>query len=469
MEDRFRVSQTRGAIVTALACFLLGPPGLWGGSARAAESVGSGVIERGEPEIVIYGDNLAFVRQPLRLSLSRGSNRVELDGVPQRLDSTSVRLAGPGFRVRRQWYHFDVWNTDRVFRRFLGDSIFYRYGGRRYRGVLTGIDGDNLFILRSDSLSVLTMLNRSLINDVEFPRALRTRPTLEWELTSEKGGGQSAVLSYLTSGIEWSADYTAILDREERSLELAGWATIVNRSGASFDRAKVSLVAGEVHRAGETPDRGPAAEEVPAPASASSPSPQLFAYHEYALEGSWKLDHLASVQAPLIGPARMEARRTYRYDGARDGSKVRVQIEFENTKASGLGLPLPEGRIRIYSAGPDASSLGALVGEDRIPHTAAGEHVKLLSGIAFDLVGDRERVSHTRVSRNVTEDQFRIRLRNQGTKAATVTVLENLYGNWEITQKSSEFRKRDADSAEFDVPVPAGKESVLTFTVRYTF
>jgi hypothetical protein len=29
--------------------------------------------------------------------------------------------------------------------------------------------------------------------------------------------------------------------------------------------------------------------------------------------------------------------------------------------------------------------------------------------------------------------------------------------------------RRDADSAEFELKVPAGKESDLTYTVRYTF
>ena len=431
--------------------------------AHAADA--SAVTSRGETEIAIYGDDLALIRERLGLSLAKGVSKFELDGVPQRIDSTSVILSGAGLRVRRQGFHFDVWSADRVFRQFLGDSIFYRYGGRRYRGVLAGIDGDDLFIERADSIRVLTMLKRSQINEVEFPRNLRTRPSLEWEVASDKGGAQSATLSYLTAGMEWSAEYVATLDSDERGLELLGWATIVNRSGASFDRASVSLVAGEVHRAGETPDRGPVAEEAPEPAS--PPTSQLFAYHEYPLPDKLRLDHLATVQVPLIGPARVEARRTYRYDGARDGSKVRVQVEFENAKASGLGVPLPEGRVRIYGSG--AQGARTLIGEDQIPHTAAGEHVQLLSGIAFDLVGDRSRIAHNRVSRNVTEDQFQIRLRNQGSKAATVTVSETLYGNWEIVQKSADFRKRDADSAEFDIPVPAGKESVLTYTVRYTF
>jgi hypothetical protein len=69
----------------------------------------------------------------------------------------------------------------------------------------------------------------------------------------------------------------------------------------------------------------------------------------------------------------------------------------------------------------------------------------------------------------VTEDAYKVRLRNHGARAATVTVEETLYGNWEITQKSAEFRRPDADTAEFDLNVPSGGEAEVTYTVRYTF
>jgi len=84
-------------------------------------------------------------------------------------------------------------------------------------------------------------------------------------------------------------------------------------------------------------------------------------------------------------------------------------------------------------------------------------------------VGDRTRVSHTRVSRNVTEDAYTISIRNRGQKAATVTVVETLYGNWEITAKSVEYRKKNADTIEFDLPVPAGQAAAMNYTVRFTF
>ncbi|HET9941219.1 MAG TPA: hypothetical protein VFR25_08940 [Candidatus Eisenbacteria bacterium] len=432
--------------------------------AKAADSAGARVgtaVSRGAPEVVIYNDDRALVRQPV--DLPAGASRVEMGGLPARIDSTSIRL--DGVRVLRQAYQYDVWDADLVFRRCLGDSIFYRYGGRRYRGVLAGIDGNELFILRADSTDVLTIMNRQQLSEIELPRArrLRTTPTLEWEL--ESGKARSANLSYVTAGLGWTAEYAAVLDKDERGLELSGWAIIANRSGTAFRDAKVMLVAGEVNPGGMLPDRGLAAEG--APAATPSTAPELFAYRSYPLDRALSLDDLETAQVPIVGPARVAARRTYRFDGARDGSKVRVELEFTNDKTSGLGAPLPEGRVRIYAAGAGGGQ--ALAGEDRIQHTAAGEKVRLLSGVAFDLVGERERVRHTRVSRNVTEDAYRIVLRNHGAKAAKVTIEETLYGNWEITQKSSDFRRPDADTAEFDLDVPSGGQAEVTYTVRYTF
>ena len=422
----------------------------------------------GPTEIVIYNDDVALVREPYTLSLARGRSDLSLEGVPRRIDSTSVELEGEGFRVLRQSFDYDLWSGDRIYQRFLGDTIRYRYVGRSYRGRLVGIEGDDLYIERRDSVGVLTMLNRRQITELEFPptQGLATRPSLRWSVESAKGGDRPATLSYLTSGIEWTAEYGAVLDASEKEVELTGWASIVNRTGTSFDKAKVSLVAGELHRAGETPERGAVAETAP-PASPSGAAQDLFAYHLYPLAGTMDLPYLETTQVPIVGPSRVPARRTYVYDAARDGSHVRVRLSLGNEKSQGLGLPLPAGRVRVYESDP--SGARTLVGEDAIGHTPAGEKIQILSGTAFDLVGDRTRVSHTRVSRNVTEDAYTISIRNRGQKPATVTVVETLYGNWEITAKTVDYRKKDADTIEFDLPVPAGQTAVMNYTVRFTF
>jgi hypothetical protein len=307
--------------------------------------------------------------------------------------------------------------------------------------------------------------------------SLATRPSLRWRIRAAQAGEKEVVLSYMTGSLGWTTEYTATLERDERSLSLSGWATISNRSGASYDRARVSLVAGELHRAGAATDRGTMEMETKGePGSGAAASRGLFAYHLYPLGEAIDLPAWGSLQVPLVQAGKIAAARAYRYDGARDGSKVRVQVVFTNDKASGLGSPLPAGRVRVFApdVAPGAGSGSgsgavALVGEDEIEHTPAGERVKLYCGVAFDLTGERTRVAHTRVARNVTEDQFEIKLRNAGAVEANVTVAETLFGTWEITQNSSEFRKKSAEEVEFDVTVPARGERVLTYTVRDTY
>jgi hypothetical protein len=425
----------------------------------------------GPPELVIYPDDFAYVRDPRKVSLKAGENEVVLEGVPQRLDSTSVRLQGAGLDVREQSFRYDLWNGDKVFRRFLGDSIFFRWQGKPARGVLEGIDGDDLFILRRDSTEVLLMIKRSQIQEIEFPArrgsiSLATRPSLRWRVKAAQAGEKAATLSYMTGALGWTTEYTATLEKGETSLSLSGWATISNRSGAAYEKARVSLVAGELHRSGGTPNKS--AMELEAKPEGGAPQPgDLFAYHTYPVGDPIDLPAWGSIQVPIVQAGKVAASRAYRYDGARDGSKVRAQVVFANERGSGLGVPLPAGRVRVFA--PDASGAVALAGEDDIEHTPAGERVKLLCGVAFDLTGERTRVAHTRTARNVTEDQFEIRLRNAGSAEATVTVAETLYGTWEITQKSAEFRKKSADDVEFDVSVPAHGERVLAYTVRYTY
>ncbi|HSQ60283.1 MAG TPA: hypothetical protein VLT84_07600 [Acidobacteriota bacterium] len=428
----------------------------------------------GRPDLAIYSDGFAYVREPRRATLAKGENEVVLDGAPERVDSTSVRLDGPGLDVREQSFRYDLWSDEKVFRRMLGDSIYFRWQNRVAQGVLVGIQGDALFIRRGDSTDALLMVRRAQLQELEFPArrgpwSLAATPSLHWRVRTEQAGEKSATLAYLTGGLGWRTEYVATLSGGDRNLALSGWASISNNSGAAFTGAKVSLVAGELHRAGGEHDRGGSSVDAPSKpdAGAAGRASDLFAYHLYPVADPLDLPSWGTIQVPLVAAEKVAARRAHRYDGARDGSKVRAQVVFENEKGSGLGLPLPAGRVRVFA--PDASGATTLVGEDAIGHTPAGATVRLTCGIAFDLTGERTRVAHTRIARNVTEDEFRIVIRNGGGAEATVTVAETLYGTWEITRKSGEFRAVDAERIEFDVKVPARGDATVAYTVRYTY
>ncbi len=155
--------------------------------------------------------------------------------------------------------------------------------------------------------------------------------------------------------------------------------------------------------------------------------------------------------------------------GTQSNTKVTVFRQFRNTKENGLGIPLPKGRLRFYRS--NGTQL-EFIGENSIDHTPSDELVKIKTGDSFDLVGERKRVSFKVDQANHWADEsFEISLRNRKKESVSIRVVEHLYrwSNWEITKKSDDFTKLDSDKIEFLIPVKAGEERKVTYTVHYSW
>ena len=156
--------------------------------------------------------------------------------------------------------------------------------------------------------------------------------------------------------------------------------------------------------------------------------------------------------------------------GVQSGKKVSVLLELDNKKSSGLGIPLPKGRVRVYKKDDDGSLQFA--GEDAIDHTPKDEKVRVKMGESFDLVGERKRVDFSSdANKRRFEETFEIKLRNHKDTDATVTVVEHLYrwNNWKIVDASGKYEKKDAQTIELTVLVPKDGEAVVTYTVKYSW
>jgi hypothetical protein len=157
------------------------------------------------------------------------------------------------------------------------------------------------------------------------------------------------------------------------------------------------------------------------------------------------------------------------YGGAEGNKKVATFVEFKNSKENQLGIALPKGRVRFYRA--DGEQL-QFTGEVEMDHTAKDELLRFQTGHAFDLVGERKRMAFTRNERrNEAIESFEITVRNRKEEATEIRVVEHLarWANWEMTEKTQEFTKLNAQTVEFRVPLAAGEEKVVGYTVRYTW
>ena len=421
--------------------------------------------------VTVYNQNIALVREERSVQMAGGRSTLRYADVAAQIDPTSVDLipvSGGGFGVLEQNFQYDLVSSDRLLERSLEGTVrVVGKDGGITEGKLLSFDGGSLVLDTRDGIKVINRAETRELSVGQLPGGLISRPTLAWLVDANGAGARRTRLSYLTGGLAWHAEYVAVVNSEDTGLSLGGWVSVENHSGGSYPEARLKLVAGDIQLVRQVFDKatlGGRMEEMnmAAPQFAER---SFFEFHLYDLARPTTIADRETKQISLFEPADVRnVEKKYTYDEQRLGSKVNVTLEFKNAEGSGLGLPLPAGKVRVYKQDRDGSQ--EFVGEDQIDHTPRDEKVRLALGKAFDVVAERKQTNFRRVSDKVTESSFEISVRNRKKERVTVVVVEHPTGDWEIMQKSQDFTKKDATTIEFPLTVAAGSEATVTYTVR---
>jgi hypothetical protein len=440
--------------------------------------------------VTVYNQNFGIVREVRNLTLKDGVNFLRFEDVAEKIDPTTVSFksltAPDSVAVVEQNYQYDVLNAATVLDKSVGKKLIVKHYGSDGRvtsdtGTLLAPphEAGNLMI-KTDSGVVLNATGEVEIS--ELPSDMVPKPSLLWKLMSQKAGEHAGEIAYQTQGLNWHCDYVAIVDDSETKTDLNGWVTIDNQSGASYKHAALKLLAGDVHMArqvnfggGGNMPRPMMARAMAAPAQFQENS--FSEYHLYALNGHTDLNDKETKQISLFSADNIGAKKKYVFDSQtavyipmRESDderlqKVAVKLEVQNSKDNGLGMPLPKGRVRIFKKDKDGAL--QLIGEDDIDHTPVDEKVRLKLGDSFDLVALHKETNRVRQSSNDEHSRasYEITLRNHKKTDVTINCVEHAYGQWKITDSSQPFIKKTADVFEFAVPVPAGGEAKVTYTI----
>ncbi|HEX7260767.1 MAG TPA: hypothetical protein VF258_03045, partial [Luteolibacter sp.] len=325
------------------------------------------------------------------------------------------------------------------------------------------------------------------------------KPTLTWQLASDRAAKFDAELSYITGGMSWEAAYNLISPEKGNTLDIVGWVSLDNQSGKTFDNAAIKLMAGDVSKlqpgmGGSGFATGWGGRKDEDKSNKPITEKAFDEYHLYSLPRPTTLRNRETKQVEFLRATGVKATTIYLYNGAdipwqsyrgyseeslrsqrdigtKSNPKVFVMREFKNTKENGLGLPLPKGRTRFYRQ-DDADGRPEFTGENTVDHTPQGETVRIYTGDAFDLVGSRLRIDYKLNSnQDELEEAFEIKLRNRKKEPVEIRVAENLYRwlNWEIIEKSTDFTKVDSRNIEFRVTLQPDEEKVVSYRVRYNW
>jgi hypothetical protein len=509
-------------------CFLLVFGGTLGMQSGLSSSITTTEVtppqgEQSQPSLTIYNQNFAVVRQEIRLDLKPGENQATFQDITYHLEPDSVVLRDPSgkhsVQVLEQNYRADPVNEYSLLSLYEGRTIEFqvqpgttvkgkvvrsgyvphnnfamnRYGQQYYQAQMTASSEQPI-------IEVDGQLRFGLPGTPVFPNLIADtilKPRLEWVLRTDKPGAFPAEFAYITGGLSWEADYNIVAPEKGDTVDVVGWVTMDNESGKTFENARIKLMAGDVSKVQPGAMYAAAKMQVSAAVSGDgvpAVSEKAFdEYHLYTLDRRTTLRDRETKQVEFIRGAGVGTKQIYIYDGAKidpsrfrgwgwdnvrndhsygteSNPKIWTMWEFRNSEANHLGMPLPQGRVRFYRRNDDGQV--EFTGENMIEHTPKDETVRVYTGNAFDLSGERRRVDYNIDNgRRTANESFEIKVRNHKREPVEVRVVERLYRgeNWEIACKSDEFRKIDSHTIEFPVKIAPDGEKVVTYTAHYTW
>ena len=443
----------------------------------------TGGTAQGDLSVTIYSNDLALVQDVRRLDLPSGRTRQAFADVSAAIRPETVGLSAADATVVEQNFDYDLLSPTSLMQKAVGEIITLirtnpgTGAETRERAKVLAVNGgavlqigDRIEVLRDDGLPVRVVFDH-------VPDSLRARPTLSVSLDSRRAGSRPVTLSYLSGGLGWSADYVALFDEKAGTIDVQGWVTLHNTSGTSFFNAKTLLVAGQVGSGDDDSGNGmvyrPRAIVRPLGRAGTETSAreQLGDFYLYPLPERTTIADKQTKQVSFLDMKGAPATNGYVYhaswnqnaDQPENASSV---LKFSNASKGGLGDALPAGNVRVYMR--DARGQPQFIGENHIDHTPQGSDLVIRTADAFDVKVQPTVTDRTRISSDHWRTTMRYALTNAKDHVVTVKLVQDGVPWWwndtRITAESLKSEKRDANTAVWQVPVPANGNATVTVT-----
>lgn len=444
--------------------------------------------------VTIYNDDLALIRDSRRVELPAGRTALAFRDVSAQIRPETALLRateGSAPQVIEQNFDFDLLTPAALLEKYVGREVglvsTHPTTGEETEEPATVLAASHGVVLRVgdriETFQAGQAPGRIVYRDI--PSTLRDRPTLVLALESPEAGPRLLELSYLSGGLGWKADYVGELSTDQQRLDLAGWVTLTNRSGTTYQNAQLQLVAGEVNQVEEAM-QAPMYEAMAMRSASPAPNMReesLFEYHLYSLAHPTTIadnqtKQVALLDAPgvtvgkeLLIQGDQRAFREPRGELAQELA-VNVYLIATNDEASNLGLPLPAGIVRIYQR--DSQGNAQFIGEDRIDHTPRNEAIRLKLGQSFDVTAERKQTEFKKLSGSGPwqyqfESAFEILVKNAKSEPEMVVIQERIPGDWTMLEETAPHEKGNANTAVWRLQVPAESEARLSYRVRVRY
>jgi hypothetical protein len=464
---------------------------------------------------------LAFISETRTVDLPAGPATVKFQGVTSTMVPQTANIQGLPAGVLEQNFDYDLLSPGSLLAKSIGETVqLVRTDTKSGKRV------EEAAIIRSGPAGAVFEINgkfealrcSALPEKLVFehiPGGLTDTPTLSVRTMAPQPGRYTITLSYIATGLNWSADYVAHIKPGSNTLELRGWLTLANFSDTGFDHVPVNAVAGRLQTTGS--DR-PIREQplvlaancwptkidwatYPHPPPPPPPPPGmtvtgrripqqgLYAPSPVTAVGQQEIEFQALGDYklyPLPEPVTVAARQTkqiqfvyrpevkfervYRYSV--DGSspdprqKTEVVLRLRNRTEDGLGKPLPAGGVSIFETTPDGSPIFA--GEDSIRDMAENLPIEIKTGRAMDVsVEARVTDDTTAGSGQSRKEQRKVEVAVQNEKAVPIQFELRQFAFTSMHVDTDDPVAAESGFAVWRFKLAPGEHRTLRYTMRW--
>lgn len=347
--------------------------------------------------LIIYNSNVGLVHESRDLQLNKAETSIIYEDVASSINTDSVNVSLPsGVSLNSQQYRFDKLTQNKLLNAYIGKKVSVKImkdsqNFKTISVILLSNDGSSCIVKFRNEIIIVESRN-IIFNSI--PDELITKPSLVWNINTNKKINSKMSIDYLINQITWKSNYILNLDGD--SANLSGWITIDNRSGKAFKNTSLHVLAGEINRAKQPRQNYNRMKNV---AMVADAAPEVAhqaheGYHFYSIPFKVNLANNEKTQIKFISQDNIDIQRKYKAQ-MNNPNYLRGEIRHDVIQLitiKGLDFPTPKGIARTYSK---LGSTNILLGESNIRHTPKNTPISITLGKNFDI-----KVKETILERN---------------------------------------------------------------------
>lgn len=215
--------------------------------------------------LTIYPDNLAMITERRVINIPQGKSKIRFLGVSDQIvPQTSVLQSFEGITIESN-FDGDLISRGALLDRAVGQNLKVRVinpetgktilkSGKLISAAHQNDVVQGIIMETSEGVEALECsgLPESLLFN-NLPDGLNAKPVLSMNVDAPMSGEKEVLLSYLSRGIGWEADYRLDVGNNEKGEgPLTGWLTITNNTVKSFKNSPTAIIAGKLNVTGNT-------------------------------------------------------------------------------------------------------------------------------------------------------------------------------------------------------------------------